>query len=201
MKLLVATGNAGKVAEISDILSTIIPNTEILSLKDIYENIPNIPETAETFEENCLMKAEWLRLRQNCWVLADDSGLEVDALEGAPRVYSARYAGEPTNSIKNMDKLLIELNGVPMEKRTARFRCVISLMSPTGESWVVSGSCEGHIQLEKSGTEGFGYDPLFVPFDFDKTFAELGKEIKNRISHRAIALRHLEEKITEIFAK
>ncbi len=199
MKLLVATGNAGKVKEIKEILSSIIPDTEIVSLKDIYDPVPEIPETADTFEENCLQKAEWLRSRQECWVLADDSGLEVDFLNGAPGVYSARYAGEPSDSIKNMDKLLKELTGVPAEKRSARFRCVMALMSPSGESWVMNGSCEGTIQAEKSGTEGFGYDPLFVPVGYDKTFAELGKEIKNGISHRGMALRLLSEKITEIF--
>lgn len=199
MKLLVATGNAGKVKEITEILTSIIPGTEVLSLKDLYDPIPDIPETADTFEENCLMKAEWLRSRQECWVLADDSGLEVDALQGAPGVYSARYAGLPSDSIKNMDKLLIELKNIPLEKRIARFLCVMALVSPEGESWVVNGTCEGHIQLEKSGSEGFGYDPLFVPVGFDKTFAELGKEIKNGISHRGKALQLLATKMNEIF--
>jgi len=199
VKLIVATGNSGKVKEITDILSSILPDTEVLSLKDIYDPVPDIPETESTFEANCLLKAEWLRSRQNCWVLADDSGLEVDFLQGDPGVFSARYAGEPSNAERNMIKLISELHGVPLEQRNARFRCVMALMSPEGKSWVVEGDCEGHIQLERSGSEGFGYDPLFVPIGFDQTFAELGKEIKNRISHRAKALRHLSETLQEIF--
>lgn len=198
MRLIVASGNAGKVKEIREILETVAGDAEVLSLKDIYNPVPDIPETADSFEGNSYQKAEWLRSRQNCWVLADDSGLEVDALDGAPGIYSARYAGEPSDSGRNMDKLLEELGDLPLEKRTARFQCVMVLLSPEGEKWSVQGTCEGHIQMEKSGVEGFGYDPLFVPEGYDKTFAELGKEIKNGISHRGKALKQLSEKLSEL---
>ncbi len=200
MKLIVASGNAGKVKEIREILETVLPDGEVLSLKDIYDPVPDIPETADTFEGNSFQKAEWLRSRQNCWVLADDSGLEVDALNGAPGIYSARFAGEPSDSIKNMEKLLVDIKDVPQEKRTARFQCVMVLLSPEGKKWVVQGSCEGSIQMEQSGVEGFGYDPLFVPTGYDKTFAELGKEIKNGISHRGKALALLSDTLKELFA-
>jgi len=199
MKLIVASGNAGKVKEIREILTPILPNAEVLSLKDIYSPVPDIPETADTFEGNSYQKAEWLRSRQECWVLADDSGLEVDALNGAPGIYSARFAGEPSDSIKNMEKLLVDIADIPMEKRTARFQCVMVLLSPEGKKWAVQGTCEGSIQTEQSGVEGFGYDPLFVPTGYDKTFAELGKEIKNTISHRGKALQQLTDIMQEIF--
>jgi XTP/dITP diphosphohydrolase len=198
MKLIVATGNEGKVKEINEILAQVINNAQVLSLKDVYNPVPDIPETGDSFSENSLQKAEWVRSRENCWVLADDSGLEVDALDGAPGIYSARFAGEPSDSIKNMDKLLDELKDVNLGMRGARFRCVMVLLSPTGEKIEVSGSCEGTINFEKSGVAGFGYDPIFTPVGHSKTFAELGKNIKNEISHRAKALKQLKSKIGTI---
>lgn len=200
MKLIVASGNAKKVKEIKEILDTIIPNAEILSLKDVYDPVPEIPETGVSFFENSYMKGDWVNSREKCWVLADDSGLQVDALDGAPGIYSARYAGEPCDDAKNNAKLLDALKDVPTENRTARFRCVMTLFSPEGEPFGFNGKCEGKIITERQGEGGFGYDPLFVPNGYEHSFAELGSDIKNTISHRANALMLLKGKLQELFS-
>ena len=145
-------------------------------------------EDAETFEGNALKKARELCAASGLWTLADDSGLEVAALNNAPGVYSARYAGEPCSYPANNAKLLRELAGVT--ERRARFRCVIALCAPDGREWTVEGSCPGHIIHELRGVNGFGYDPLFVPDGYEQTFAELDGTVKNRISHRGAALKH-----------
>jgi XTP/dITP diphosphohydrolase len=129
--------------------------------------------------------------------IADDSGLMVDALGGAPGVLSARFAGEDGNDAKNNEKLLRLLSGVKSEERTARFVSVITLMYPNGKKIVARGECEGHILYQERGSNGFGYDPLFVPVGYDKTFAELSAEEKNKISHRAIALQNLRKLLAE----
>ncbi len=183
MKLLIATRNAHKLEEIKAILN--VPSLEITSALD-FPDIPDVEEDGNTFEANALKKALTLALRTRTWALADDSGLEVDALDGQPGVYSARFAGEPVDYEANNRKLLSMLEGA--EKRTARFRCVMALADPNGKAQIVEGSCEGHITDALRGREGFGYDPVFIPDGFDKTFAEMEPMQKNRLSHRGRAL-------------
>ena len=182
-RLLIATRNAHKLAEIRTILD--LPDFEIIGADEI-DGLPEVEEDADTFEGNALKKARTLRDASGLWTLADDSGLEVDALGGAPGVYSARYAGEPTDSAANNRKLLREL--ADKTDRTARFRCVIALAAPDGREWTVDGRCEGHIALAPSGAEGFGYDPLFIPEGHAISFAEMSGAEKNAISHRGRAL-------------
>ncbi len=197
--LIVATGNLGKMKEISEICSD-LPIT-LSSLKDIWQPVPDIPETADTFVGNAKLKAQWVLERKKCWVLADDSGLQIDALDGAPGIYSARYAGEPSDSKKNITKVLAELEGLPKEKRTARFRCVMVLMGPNEESYTVEGICEGNIDTEAYGGGGFGYDPIFIPTGYSVSFAGLSSDEKNKISHRGKALIGLKDVFYKTFGK
>ena len=196
MKIVFATNNAHKLEEIRNILGQSI---EVLSLSDIGCHV-DIPETGTTLEENAMQKAQYIWDHYHMEVFADDTGLEVDALGGAPGVYSARYAGgEGHDSEANMRKLLGEL--AENNNRHARFRTVIALilkkdLCPCGcmsiaEKHQFEGIVEGQITREKSGAEGFGYDPIFQPDGYDKTFAELGSDIKNQISHRARATKQL----------
>lgn len=188
MKIVFATNNKNKLAEIREILGNAF---EVLSLNDINCHV-DIPETGTTLEENAAIKAEYIFKNYGMSVFADDTGLEVEALGGAPGVYSARYArGEGHDSEANMRKLLHELEG--KDNRQARFRTVIAYI-PSGESkdgikpMLFEGVCKGEIIKEKRGGSGFGYDPIFQPEGYDRTFAELGHEIKNKISHRAKAV-------------
>ncbi len=183
MKLLIATRNAHKLTEIRQIFA--LPGLEIVSAFD-FPDVPDVVEDGETLEANAIKKAVTLALATGLWSMADDTGLEVDALDGAPGVYSARYAGENVDYAANNRKLLAELDGVT--DRTAQFRCVMALSEPNGRAQYVEGICSGRIAHKCSGTNGFGYDPLFVPDGFDRTFAELSSEEKNRISHRGRAL-------------
>ena len=177
MKIYIATHNAHKLREIGEIL----PGFEIAA------EDPDAEETEETFEGNALIKVRAIAaLHRGCWCMADDSGLEVDALGGAPGVRSARYAGEPSNTPANNALLLKNLEGV--ENRTARFVCAIALVDPEGREHVVRGECPGRISTAASGTAGFGYDSLFVPDGHDQSFADLGDVEKNKISHRGRAL-------------
>ncbi|MGM9778213.1 MAG: non-canonical purine NTP diphosphatase [Prevotella sp.] len=203
MKIVFATNNKHKLDEIRDILG---PSFEVLSLNDLGCH-DDIPETGSTLEENALQKAQYIYDKYHCNVFADDTGLEVEALGGEPGVYSARYAAiknpnaQSHDSEANMATLLKELEG--KANRKARFRTVISLIltSHTGgqggravngsSSLLFSGTVEGEIIRERRGGEGFGYDPIFQPKDYDKTFAELGNDIKNKISHRARAVAQL----------
>jgi len=214
--LLIATRNAHKVGEIQAILGE---NFRCLTLKG-FPGAPAVIEDADTFAGNAAKKAKelakWLvqipdaELPMPDFVLADDSGLEVDALNGAPGVHSARFAAldktENSHDADNNAKLIRLLKDVPLEKRTARFRCVIALVrvpehriesaSPVCfadefEAQIFDGACEGRIQLSTSGQGGFGYDPLFVPDGFTQSFAELGEDVKNQLSHRAQALKKL----------
>ena len=183
MKLVIATRNAHKLEEIRAIFD--FQSLEVLSAFD-FPDIPDVVEDGDTFEANAIKKAVEIARATNCWAMADDSGLEVDALGGAPGVYSARYAGEPCSYSKNNEKLLRELAGKP--DRSARFRTVVALSDPAGKAETREGTCPGVIVEELRGTNGFGYDPLFVPDGYTETFAELDPEVKNRISHRARAL-------------
>lgn len=206
MKIVFATNNKHKLDEIRDILG---PSFEVLSLNDLGCH-DDIPETGSTLEENARQKAQYIYDKYHCNVFADDTGLEVEALGGEPGVYSARYAAikdpnaESHDSEANMATLLKELQG--KDNRNARFRTVIALIltstPPTGgqggravdvdgRSYLFSGIVEGEIIRERRGGEGFGYDPIFQPKGYDKTFAELGNDIKNKISHRARAVAKL----------
>lgn len=193
-KIFIATKNKGKVKEIISVLNS--TGIEFSSLEDRL-NIPEIPETGSTFEENAFIKAKAVYDIVNIPVLADDSGLEVDYLNGAPGVYSARYSGDGATDKQNCDKLLHELEAVKPGDRTARFKCVLVLFDGT-KKLVFEGSCEGSITSSQKGDGGFGYDPLFQPAGYTKTFGELGPEIKNKISHRGKALALLKAALTGI---
>lgn len=191
-RIVFATNNQHKLQEIREILS---PEFEIVSLKEIGCH-EDIPETGNTLEENALQKARYVSERYHISCFADDTGLEVDALGGAPGVHSARYAeGTDHDSEANMTKLLRELEG--KENRQARFRTVIALIElgedETENVHLFEGIVEGHISIKRQGTEGFGYDPIFVPEGYEKSFAALGETIKNHISHRARAVKKLAE--------
>jgi len=188
MKLIIATRNAHKLEEIHEIFD--FANLKVLSAFD-YPDIPDVVEDGDTLEANAKKKAVEIALATGCWAMADDSGLEVVALNGAPGVYSARYAGEHCSYADNNVKLLAELIG--KTDRTAGFRTVIALSDPAGNVETVSGECAGIIIEEQRGTHGFGYDPLFVPEGQSQTFAELPADVKNRISHRANALRRAQK--------
>lgn len=183
-KLVVATNNAHKLEEISAILGD---EMELLSLKDIHCHA-DIPETADTLEGNAKQKAQYIHHNYGMDCFADDTGLEVEALNGAPGVFSARYAGDGHDSEANMQKLLQELKG--KENRKAQFRTAICLIMDSKE-YLFEGIVKGEITQEKKGGAGFGYDPIFVPEGYDLTFAELGNDIKNTISHRARAVEKL----------
>ena len=186
MKLILATRNRHKVGEIRAILSA--PGLQFLCAADI-PGVPEVTEDGATFEANAVKKAEALARATGAWALADDSGLEVDALSGAPGVLSARYAGEKAGDHANNLRLLKELSALEgLHARRARFRCVLALAGPDFATQTVSGACEGVIAHAPRGAGGFGYDPLFIPDGYDTTYAEMNPEIKNRISHRARAL-------------
>lgn len=196
-KLILATRNSNKVREIKQILRDF--PLEICTIADFGE-LPEVEEDGDTFEANALKKAVSIAAASRCLALADDSGLMVDAIGGKPGVYSARFAGEPTDDAANNRKLLGMLADVPEKERGAQFVCTVALASPDGRTATVSGVCPGKIAQELHGTGGFGYDPLFVPEGYDASFAELGADVKNRISHRGRALARLPE-ILEDFLK
>ena len=183
-KFVFATNNAHKLEEVSAILKD---KVELLSMKDINCTV-DIPETADTLEGNALIKARFIfeNYHSNCF--ADDTGLEVEALDGAPGVYSARYAGDAHNSEANMKKLLHDLEGA--ENRKAQFRTVVALIID-GKEHLFEGIVKGEIIRHRRGNSGFGYDPIFVPEGYTQTFAEMGNELKNKISHRALATNKL----------
>ncbi|WP_281559923.1 XTP/dITP diphosphatase [Thalassomonas sp. RHCl1] len=187
--IVLATGNKGKVKELSELLAaeqiTIVPQSDF--------QVPDVPETGTTFVENAIIKARHAAKITGKPAIADDSGLEVDALNGAPGVYSARYAGEDASDHDNIVKLLEQLKGVPAEKRTARFHCVLVYMRHSEDPTPVIclGSWEGQITLEKQGEQGFGYDPVFWVEGQQLTSAQLPREVKNQLSHRGQALAQL----------
>jgi len=198
-KLILATRNQDKAKEIKKILSDLTPpagNFEILDLSS-FPDCPEVPEDGKTLRENALKKARGVFKQTEILTLADDTGLEVDYLLGAPGVYSSRYAGENATYEDNRRKLLHALKGVPPRRRTARFKCVTALVG-NGIEETTEGVVEGKILFESRGKEGFGYDPLFVPQGCDKTYAEIAPEEKNRISHRAKALEKMKEVLRKI---
>lgn len=195
-KLILSTGNPHKVDEIKDILKSL--PIDVLSKDDLGFKDFEVEEDGRTLEENAIKKVSALKEKAEGIVMADDTGLFVDFLNGAPGVHSARYAGENTTYEKNNLKLLKELQGVPMKKRGAYFKTIIALAMENGNIVTVEGECKGTIGTEPKGDKGFGYDPLFIVDGYNKTFAELGEEIKNKISHRAKALDKLKEEIVKI---
>lgn len=194
LELIIASQNEGKIREIVDILD--LHDVKVYTYKDFPE-WPEVEETGSTFYENALIKARALVEAFGKPAVADDSGLEVDALGGRPGVYSARYADEDGNADKNNAKLLRELHDVPESQRTARFRCIAVLMTPDGWTTSADGTLEGRIGFELRGARGFGYDPLFIPDGETRTVAEMPLDEKNKISHRAKAFEKLKERMPE----
>ncbi|HGJ65985.1 TPA: XTP/dITP diphosphatase [bacterium] len=182
--LVLATRNKKKLIEIRELLEGLDFN--VLSIDD-FDGIPEILEDADTFEGNATKKAVEIFKATGKLALADDSGLEIDYLGGKPGVYSARFAGENATDEDRYRKVLFFMQGVPKERRTARFKCAVAI-AYSETPVIVTGVCEGEIATEPKGDHGFGYDPIFIVPSYNKTFAELGAEIKNKISHRAIAL-------------
>ena len=201
MKLIIATQNPKKLKEIQGLLQEF--PLEIVSLIESGVKTEEVIEDGKSFWENAVKKAMAIAYHAPGWVLADDSGLEVDALDGAPGIFSARFAGvgaglkpAPTDE-ENNRKLLQLLKDVPLEKRTARFRCSIAIAYEKKLLGVVEGKCEGTVAFAPAGHFGFGYDPLFIPVGYEQTFAELGLEVKHKISHRSQALTKAKELIRE----
>ena len=190
--LIVATGNAHKVTEFDRLLEGC--GFELCSAS-VCGGMPDVVEDGDSFAANARIKAIALRALAppEAWVVSDDSGLEVDALEGAPGIFSARYAGQDATDRANLEKLLVELADLPSTQRSARFRCVLCLIDPHGEEHFFEGECKGCIAMEPSGTEGFGYDPVFIPAGHSESFGELGDSVKSRLSHRAAAVQKMRE--------
>ncbi|MBP2002921.1 XTP/dITP diphosphatase [Halobacillus andaensis] len=195
-ELVVATKNEGKVAEFRSMFSKY--GIEVKSLLDFNEPIKDIVEDGDTFEENAAIKAEAIAFQYEIPVVADDSGLEIDALNGEPGIYSARYAGEEKNDQKNLEKVLSQMEGVPESERTARFVCAVAVARPNHETFVKRGTCEGVIANCPRGTEGFGYDPIFIPKGSNRTMAEHSAEEKNSISHRKNAIVKIEQWLQQL---
>lgn len=198
MRLVLATRNEGKVREIEHMLEPL--GLEILSLRN-YPDIPDVKEDGKTFLENAVKKAVEVARFTGELSLADDSGLEVDFLDGAPGVHSARFAGPDKDDRANNEKLLRLMDGVPPSQRTARFRCVVAIADPDGSVYTAEGVCEGVIGTELRGQGGFGYDPLFYVPEYGRTFAELDLEVKNSISHRGRAMLKAVSILKEIIEK
>lgn len=198
MELVVATKNKGKLIEIMDILRGL--TISVSSLLD-YPEIGEIEEDGDTFLENARKKARIVAMKTRKWVLADDSGLVVEALGGEPGVKSARYAGKQGDHVANNKKLLQVMEKIPDGKRRAYFTCTMVLAAPDGREWDVEERCEGEIGRVLTGSGGFGFDPLFYIPDKDCTMAELSLEKKNRISHRGKALKHMRKVIEDILKK
>ena len=186
MDIIVATNNQGKVKEIINILYPL----NVMSQSEIGVDI-DVEETGETFAQNAFLKARALKGHTDCAIIADDSGLMVDYLNGEPGVYSARYAGDNTTPEQGMDKLLKNLDGVPFEGRSAHFVTVIALIMPDGTEYSFEGRCDGYITNIKKGENGFGFDPIFYYPPLGKTFAELTDDEKNSVSHRSHAIAKL----------
>lgn len=194
-RLLVATKNQNKLKEISEILHDL--GITVSSAYDVIDSDLDVEETGTTFEENARLKSETISMLTDAFVIADDSGLEVDFLNGAPGVYSARYAGENATDRLNNEKLLVSLKSVPASRRSARFVCAISLSKKGKTITTFRGTCEGRIATEPVGQNGFGYDPLFM-LETGKTMAQLPSAEKNSMSHRSKALLQLREFIISL---
>jgi XTP/dITP diphosphohydrolase len=195
--LVLATRNEHKIRELTELLAGL--PVKLLSLLD-FPDIPSIAEAGETFEENAVAKASAIAYLTKRVALADDSGIEVDALGGAPGVMSNRYAGEGASDQDKIEKLLSQLPDSNKSARTARFRCALAVCEPTGGLEVFEGRCDGWISLLPLGSRGFGYDPIFVVPELEKTMAEIDPAIKNMVSHRARAVRKARPHIIKVFA-
>ena len=195
-ELIIATRNPDKVREIERLLAGL--EVRVRSLSD-HPEIPEIPETAGTFAENARAKAAVVARATGAWALADDSGLEIDALGGGPGTQSRRFAGEQATDADRIAKVLGMLEDVADQARTARFQCAVAIAEPSGELHQVSGTCEGRIAREPRGSGGFGYDPIFVPVGESRTMAELTLDEKNAISHRGKALRAAVEMLRRLW--
>ncbi|WP_112181536.1 XTP/dITP diphosphatase [Paraliobacillus zengyii] len=195
-EIMIATQNKGKVKDFQLLFKKYDIN--VTSLLDLKEPIDDIEETGSTFEENAIIKAATIAEKFKIPVLADDSGLEIDALDGRPGVYSARYAGEEKDDQKNLHKVLDEMHDIADENRSARFVCVLAIVRPNQEPVVKRGTCEGKITRIPIGANGFGYDPIFQPIDTKLTMAQLNSDQKNEISHRGNALKKIEEWVKSI---
>ena len=193
MRLIIATGNEDKVREIDEILEG--TGFEAISMKQAGFN-PDIVEDGTTFEENALKKAMAVHDLSGEYVMADDSGLCIDALDGAPGIYSARFCGEDSTYEEKFRKIFEMLADVPEDKRTAQFVCAIAVVKPDGTSFTVRGECRGVLHEKPVGENGFGYDPIFYVPEFGMTTAQMDPEVKNSISHRGRALRAMVEKLT-----
>lgn len=190
MRILIATTNEGKLREYARLLGG-VPSLTLDTVASLAQPVV-VDEDQDSFEGNALKKAREIAAVAKVPCLADDSGLEVDALDGRPGVYSARYSGDDATDVSNNEKLLDELGDLPDERRTARFRCAIAVVDAQGRTVAaVDGACEGRIARAPRGTHGFGYDPVFVPDGYVRTMAELGLAEKNKISHRARAAEKL----------
>ena len=196
-RIVLATKNKGKIKEMRQLLAPM--HIEVLSLAD-FAPVDDAEENGATFAENAMIKACYYFAHTGIPCLADDSGLEVDALGGRPGVYSARYSGEDATDQTNNAKVLQEMEGVEAEKRTARFRCSMALVGD-GTELTTDGTCEGILLTEERGSGGFGYDPLFYVPKFERTLAEMSSDEKNGISHRGAAVRKMAERIAEMMAK
>ena len=194
-KIIASSSNEHKIKELQAITGKF--GMEVISKKDAGFGHVEVEEDGHTFEENSKKKAQVLADVSGEITIADDSGLMVEYLGGEPGVYSARFAGEGASDLKNNEKLLALLDGVPYSKRRAKFVSVITMVFPDGDMVVARGECPGHILLEARGKGGFGYDPLFVPDGYQRTFAQLTEDEKNSISHRAQALKVLEELLND----
>ena len=192
MRLILATSNKGKLKEVKEIL----PEYDIVTMGEMGIN-EDIEENGTTFEENAYIKAKFIADRLNAVTIADDSGLEVDYLDGAPGIYSARFAGEGATDKDRYEKLLSLLKDVPFEKRTARYVCAIAIVFPDGEKHIFKQTCEGYILDEEVGNGGFGYDPLFYFPEFKTTLANVPLDVKNTVSHRSKALEELKKFLAE----
>jgi XTP/dITP diphosphohydrolase len=193
-EILIATKNKNKFIEINTILAAL--DIKLRSLSE-YNNAPDVIEDKDSFIENAAKKAVEYSKFTGLPALADDSGLEVDVLGGKPGIYSARYAGEEQNDKKNIDKLLNLLSDIPLDKRAAQFKCLVVLAKGDNILATAEGVSKGRLTYSPSGEHGFGYDPIFIPQGYDKTFAEIGPEIKDKISHRFIAFSKMAEIIKE----
>jgi XTP/dITP diphosphohydrolase len=191
-RFVAATRNKGKLGEIIEILACL--PFEVVSMEEM-GIFKDIDETGSTFEENALIKAVEVSKITEEMVMADDSGLEVDFLNGAPGIYSSRFAGEGATDEDRNNKLLELLEGVPFEKRTARFVCSIAVVFPDGRQFTVRGTCGGHIGIEPEGSNGFGYDPLFFLPEYNMTMAQMQPDEKHKLSHRGRALKMMVEEL------
>lgn len=196
MEIVIASRNKGKIEEIRKILADL--RIDFLSLDDL---VPTIREDGTTFEENAIKKAKVVCEWTGKITIGEDSGLEVDYLGGAPGIYSARFGGEGLMDGQRNQRLLELLKEVSTGERKARFKCVVAIACPDGEVNTVCGECQGVISFEIRGNQGFGYDPIFIPDGYSKTFGELGSEIKDKISHRVVALSKAKEILLEIIQK